>query len=240
MFQSRTREIIIPQSEHARFAAAIALVWGNQDIRSPQLPRESFALGVAIHDRGYGAFDSMALGAVDRQVWLATQRRGILDRAQDPVADTVALMHLRRLVAGLATPPTEPSLPTDQVRAAAALVDTASAAIDENLSRTEFDRDSFERADTVTRACDMISLRFCFEEATSFPQRVWSGADERDIMVTVSGDATVTLDPWPLSIDVLSGYVLAYRSAGYPDHREAVLVPYVVKAKENEGTAWSP
>ena len=146
MFASRKRPVVFPQAEHARLAGTIAAWWGNGDIVSPPLPRDAFALGVTTHDRGYGPVDVLGIGQVDEATWIATQRRGITRRARDPVADTVALLHLRRLVSGQDRDP-----PRDLV----ALIDTG---ISENLERTTEDLTAFRQADTVTAICDMISF----------------------------------------------------------------------------------
>ena len=53
MFRSRRRPVVFSQADHARFSAAIAAVWGNEQFEPPPLDLVSFVRGVALHDRGY-------------------------------------------------------------------------------------------------------------------------------------------------------------------------------------------
>ena len=97
VFRSRRREVVFPQLEHARFAAAIAGAWS--DAFAPiRLPRERFVLGVAEHDRGYGEHDADEIGDLPAGRWLAIQERGFAATHDDAVVDLVVGLHVRRLV----------------------------------------------------------------------------------------------------------------------------------------------
>ena len=89
-------------------------------------------------------------------------------------------------------------------------------------------RTAFERADTVTALCDMVSFRICLEEPTSFTQIVWTETGHVEIAVTIDDKSHVTLAPWPLSVPELSTVVVAYEAGGYPGQREPVLKRVVV------------
>ncbi|MCA9912770.1 MAG: DUF3891 family protein [Anaerolineae bacterium] len=110
MFKSKLRPIIIPQTEHARLSGILAHLWGNDRIAPPPVERAAFTMGVTYHDRGYGSLDTMPIGEVDEQVWLATQRRGIETPLTNIIADTVALVHIRRLLTYTDHPGAKPLL----------------------------------------------------------------------------------------------------------------------------------
>jgi hypothetical protein len=75
---------VYPQAEHQRLAGVIAAAWGNDQVKRPPLPFESWVRGVAVHDRAYGELDEDLIGAVEPQ-------------ADDPVVDLVVAMHVQRL-----------------------------------------------------------------------------------------------------------------------------------------------
>jgi len=227
MFRSRRRSVVFPQDEHARFAGTIATFWGNHDVPGPPLPRDAFALGVATHDRGYGSVDAMGIGEVDEGTWLATQRRGVHRRSRDPVVDTVVLLHLRRLLS---------RRDSEAVRELASLIEIR---IDENLEGRPEDLAAFRRADSITAICDLISFHFCFEERKSFVHRIESENGEITIAVEASGDGRVGLEPWPLSVPALYGFILGYAAEGYPERLDPVLVPYAVESSRSHASAAS-
>jgi len=61
MFKSKLRPIVIPQSEHAKLAGTLALLWGNTSFDLPETDWLSFIAGVGLHDRGYGYLDTSAI-----------------------------------------------------------------------------------------------------------------------------------------------------------------------------------
>src|ERR687886_932448 len=99
MFRSRRRPVVYSQAEHARIAAAIAAVWGNDAFPRPPVPFDAFVRGVALHDRGYGELDADGIGEVASERWLELQRRSFTPRGEDPVVDLVVALHVHRLVA---------------------------------------------------------------------------------------------------------------------------------------------
>lgn len=217
MFRSKRRSIVVPQWEHARLAGALAYAWGNDRVPRPPLELDRFVLGIVTHDRGYGPYDTLGIGEVDRSLWYATQLHGIEERHPDPVVDTVALMHVRRLLSGR------------EEEEAHELMRAADAAIEENLGRTAVPFDDFARADTITELSDWISFRFCFEEAVTFTGDVRGPADDVSLSCEIDGKGRITLDPWPLDVDDLRGFIVAFESDGYPDRLAPVIVPYVVE-----------
>lgn len=216
MFKSKTRPIIIPQSEHARLSGLLAHLWGNHDIAPPPLERAAFTMGVTHHDRGYGLFDTMAIGEVDESLWLATQRRGIEARLSDPIADAVALLHIRRL------------LSHSEHGDAQAIIARAEQRITETIERTSYTREMFEQADTITDVCDSIALDFSREAPAQWEKAVFSGGDRLPIQVHIDA-GQITLHPWPLSVPEMRGFILGYEVAGYPDHPQPIMVEFMVK-----------
>jgi hypothetical protein len=221
MFVSKKRPLIIPQSEHARLSGIVAQYWGNDYIAPPPVDPDAFLLGVIMHDRGYHTLDTMPILEVGAEAWFATQRRGILQTYNDPVADTVVLMHIRRLL-------TETEREPDT---AAALITLADALINNNLTRTDdYTRADFEQANIITHLCDSLSFLFCFEEAASFTLDVPTTDGASVLMhVNVLADGDITLAPWPLSVPELRGFILGYAPDVYPDHPRPIPVPFVVR-----------
>jgi hypothetical protein len=214
MFRSKIRPIIIPQLEHARMAGQIAYHWGNDTIVPPPIDKHRFVLGVTDHDRGYDPFDTMGIGEVDATVWLATQKRGLLRELADPIADAVVLLHIRRLLnyadAGVAKD----------------VITLAEQRIANTISRTNYKRQVFHRADTISDFCDITSFIFCFEEPKEITKSVYSNGELIDIQVNLLDGGNITLDPYPLSVPELRGFVLGYEAIGYPDHPQPVMVEY--------------
>jgi hypothetical protein len=202
VFRSRRRPVIFTQADHARFSAAIALAWGNEQFPRPPLPFDAFIRGVALHDRGYGELDRDPLLETPRPRWLEIQRNGFRPRGVEPIVDLVVGLHVRRLVGN------DPV--GDEMEAALpALADAAGVSL--AGGRT---------ADAITALCDGVAFDFCFEE----PESGSVGAIE----FRVDGLGGVTFDPWPLSVPRLVGLVTAYEADGYPGRLEPVIVPFSI------------
>jgi hypothetical protein len=219
VFRSKLRELIFSQAEHARLAGIIAGYWGNETLGEPPLPRESFVRGVMIHDRGYGELDDLGIGEVETDTWLDIQRRGIQLRSADATADAVALMRLRRLLL---------RAEGDQAKE---LQELAESRIAERVKESGHPMEAFERADSITATCDMISFRLCFEEPMDFSQIIRTPDGAWELQIHVTTGQRVILDPWPLSAPEIRGGITAYQAAGYPRELEPVLVPYSIGAR---------
>ena len=140
MFRSRRRDIVFPQSEHARLAAALAAVFSA--------PADVTA-GIAVHDRGYPAMDTDEIGAMDDERWSQLMRAGFAAATASPVADHVARMHIHRLVSGS-------GLPT--------LAAELARALPPSLERSGLTAAEAAAIDRVTHACDTAAFDFCFEQ----------------------------------------------------------------------------
>lgn len=201
MFRSRRRPIVISQADHARFAATIALAWGNAAFPRPEVPWDRFVEGVAVHDRGYGELDSDPIGGgMAPGRWLEIQQGSFRPRGRDPIVDLIAAMHVRRLVG-------DDPAGDEMERAFPALRDGAGVTVETAVA-----------ADRITNVCDMVSFDFCFEvpvEDEAAGIRYW-----------ILGDGRVTLDPWPLAVPRLVGLVTAYAADSYPSRLEPVVAPF--------------
>ena len=205
MFRSKRRPLIFTQADHARFAAMIALNWRAR----PPLPFDSFVLGVADHDRGYGERDDAEIGVVGNARWVEIQRAGFHPRGEDPVVDLVAALHIRRLL----------SPPEDELEAAALLeLDELLPAL---LLAAGVTRERAEAADAVTNVCDRIAFAFPFEEPAS--------GEVRGITYRMDGHGIVEVDPWPLEVPVLRGLVPAFEADGYPGRLVPTVVPFELR-----------
>ena len=96
MFKSKCRPIGIPQFEHARLAATLALHWGNKSFDRPELDFEDFVAGVALHDWQYGPIDHIPFSEISEDEWLDLMASGIDLEFSDPVVEVIAKLHMRR------------------------------------------------------------------------------------------------------------------------------------------------
>ncbi|HWF28272.1 MAG TPA: hypothetical protein VG327_07820 [Mycobacterium sp.] len=189
----------MPQADHARFAAALALHWADR----PPLPFDSFVRGVADHDRGYGEHDDDSIdGPMSEEHWLDIQRRSFTPRGEDTVVDLVAALHVRRLIGD---------------RPAG---DDAAAIVEELCAMSGVTREDAQAADLVTNVCDVISFELCFEQPSEREVRGYS--------LVLDGVGAVTVDPLPFDTPELRGLVTAYELDGYPGRLVPVVVPYRV------------
>jgi hypothetical protein len=210
VFRSRRREVVFPQAEHARLAAALASAWS--DAFAPvRLPLERFVRGVALHDRGYGEHDADEIGQVSRARWLAIQERGFAATGEDPLVDLVVALHVRRLVS---------SGEDDASRRVLAAMDDALPALVRDAGVSPEDAAA---ADRITDLCDRISFDVCLEAPDAGEVDVLhaDGSPAR-VSYTVDGHGGVELDPWPLAPPALGGTLLGYAAPAYPDDLEPV------------------
>ena len=212
MFRSATRPVVYPQAEHARFAAEIALHWGNDEVARPPLPFESFVRGVALHDRGYGQLDADPIGEVTTERWLEIQEAGAAPAGEDPVVDLVVALHIRRLMANWRTAAES---------AAAKRLDEALPALHRAAAADPADA---AEADRVTNLCDRISFDFCIEE-----EATGTVAAPDPVAYAIDGEGEVTLAPWPLRVPRLDGLMVAFHADGYPQRLEPVVVAYTIR-----------
>ncbi len=202
MFPSRRRPIVFTQADHARFSAAIALAWGNDEFPRPPLPFDAFVRGVALHDRGYGEIDNDPLLQTPRERWLEIQRNSFRPRGVEPIVDLLVALHVRRLLG---------DDPAGDEMAAQLPALHAAAGVSEADGRA---------ADAITNLCDSVAFDFCFEEPKS--------GTASGIHFRVDGLGPVELDPWSLGVPRLVGLVTAYEADGYPERLEPVIVPFEI------------
>jgi hypothetical protein len=223
VFRSRRRELVFPQAEHARLAAAIAQAWGNEQWQRPPVPFGAFMQAVALHDRGYGQLDADGIGEVSAERWLEIQRVSFAPRGSDPVVDLLVALHVRRLVASrwsaagpIALGELDAQLPA--LRRAAGIATS----------------DAVE-ADRVMDLCDAIAFDFCVEQPARGRVDVVPTRAARAVVIEfeVDGDGLIVLDPWPLGVARLDGFVLGFEVAGYPERPSPVVVPFRVLPRED-------
>ena len=217
MFRSRRREVVFPQREHARFAAAIADAWSNA-FAAIRLPRERFVLGVAEHDRGYAEHDADEIGNLPPGRWLKIQERGFAPTGEDAVVDLVVALHVRRLVS---------SGRDEQTRRVLAAMDTELPAL---VHAAGVSADDAAAADRITDLCDRISFDFCLEEPAAGSVAVLrADGASTEVRYTIDGHGAVTLEPWPLARARLTGMVEGFAGERYPDALLPVPTPFVVE-----------
>jgi hypothetical protein len=139
VFRSRRRDVVFPQSEHARLAGALAALFRVDD---------DVVAGILWHDRGYPPMDTDGIREVPPERWHELMRAGFAPETENPVMDHVVRMHIHRLCRGAA-----PDL--------AAELEPGLAA---SLRRSGLSAEAAAAADRVTEVCDAAAFDFCFEE----------------------------------------------------------------------------
>lgn len=221
MFKSKSRPIVIPQSEHLRLVGALAMLWGNDDFDIPPVERNSMITGMSLHDRGYGLLDNSAIGEMSEEEWHGIARRSFSMFNSDVIADTIVKYHIRRLT-GYSN--------THERRTMAA---EFSQAIDDQIKSHSLSKEVFDRLDRVTELTDNISFAFCFDspdssEVSIFPQN----GEDTEIPIRYSvQNGTIHVSPWPFSVDTYDGYIFAYRMDGYPERLDPFILPYRLERK---------
>jgi len=216
MFKSKRRPIVTPQSEHLKLVGTLAMLWGNDDFDLPPIRRESMVLGMGTHDRGYGYLDNHPIGGMDASEWFPIARQTFSMPCSDVVADTIVKYHFRRLASH------------DDSQGRKTLTEEFSKGIDKHLKEHGLSKQLFERIDRITNLCDSLSFSFCFDVPASGEISIFSRNDE-DSEVAVKyhvADGIIRVDPWPFSVDYYQGYLLAYKSDGYPERLDPVILTY--------------
>jgi len=135
------------------------------------------------------------------------------------VADTIVKYHFRRLASYDNSPERK------------ALTDEFSKGIDEHLKKHDLSELLFARIDRITNLCDSLSFGLCFDVPASGEISIFPRNDE-ETEVTVKyhvEDGIIRVDPWPFSVDSYQGYLLAYKSDGYPETLDPVVLNYELK-----------
>ena len=216
MFKSKSRPIVIPQSEHLRLAGALAMLWGNGDFDIPPVERNSMIAGMALHDRGYGLLDNSAIGEMSEEEWQGIARRSFSKNSSDVVADTIIRYHIRRLAS------------YSNTDARRAMVAEFSQAIDEQIKSHGLPKEVFDRMDRITELTDNVSFAFCFDVPDSgvvsiFPRN----REDSEISVHYRVEnGIMNVSPWPFSVDFYNGYIFAYPLDGYPERLDPFILPY--------------
>ena len=223
MFKSKSRPIVIPQSEHLRLVGAMAMLWGNENFGVPPVERNSMVAGMGLHDRGYGQFDNSAIGEMNEEEWQGIARQSFSIPSSDLIADTIIKYHIRRLA----------SYSNTEERKA--LVAELSQEIDEQLRSHTLSKRVFDRMDRITELIDNISFTFCFDtpgsgEVSIFPQ---NGEDTEISVKYRVENGTIHVEPWPFSVSHYDGYIFAYPLDGYPERLDPLVLPYRLEMKEH-------
>ncbi len=222
VFKSKRRPIAIPQSEHLKLVGALAFLWGNAEFDFPQIKRLSLVAGVGLHDRGYGFLDKAAVLEMPEAQWLEITRCGFDMTSSDPAADLITRYHLARLTRG------NPSAAAQELR------QVFERKIEQQLHEQGFAAALFERIDRITDLCDKISFSFCLEESAQGQVSIFArNTDESQIPVRYSFDQTgISVDPWPFSVESITGYIVGYRLPEYPTRLDPVILPYSLSRKK--------
>lgn len=216
MFKSKRRAIVTPQSEHLRLVGTLAMLWGNDDFDSPPFNRSSLIMGMGLHDRGYGYLDNFAIGGMNEEEWSEIARRSFYMQYSDVVADTIAKYHVRRLASH------------DESLERKAMTANFSQGIDKQLKQHGLSREVFDRTDRITKLCDKISFDFCMDVPESDRVSIYprNSGDEEVLVQYHVENGVIRVIPWPFSVTSYEGYLIAYRSDGYPDKLDPIILPY--------------
>lgn len=217
MFRSKTRQLIVPQSEHARLAASLAVWWGNKDFDRPPVASDTFLKSVLLHDRAFGYFDTHPIGEMSDEVWIRLQRRGLQGDDGDRVADILIQQHIKRLAGHI------------KGQIGKHFRDEIEHLIVKEVTELGLDREDLERADRVMALCDAMAFDFSFElpvHSSAFVYPYNNAHGEVEVQYQIHPEGEIQVSPWPFALNSYSGYVLGYRSAEYPQKLLPVFLPY--------------
>ncbi len=216
MFKSNRRAIITPQSEHLRLVGTLALLWGNEDFDSPPINRISMITGMGLHDRGYGLLDNFAIGGMTEEEWNGVARRSFYMQYSDVVADTIAKYHVRRLASH------------GESAERRAMTTEFSQVIDEQLNQHNLSMTLFDRMDRITDLCDKISFDFCLDVPEAGGVAIYPrNRDDQEVLIEYHVESgVIRATPWPFSVPRYESYLIAYRSDGYPQMLDPLILPY--------------
>lgn len=219
MFKSKRRPIVTPQSEHLKLVGTMAMLWGNDKFDSPPIERESMIAGMGTHDRGYGYLDNHPIGGMDESEWFPIARRTFNMPCTDVVADSIVKYHFRRLAGH------------DDSPGRKALTKEFSKAIDEHLEKHNLSKELFDRIDRITDLCDSLSFSLCFDMPASGEISIYprNGQDTEIAVKYHVEDGVISAEPWPFSVNSYQGYLLAYKSDGYPEMLDPVILSYELR-----------
>jgi hypothetical protein len=224
VFKSKTRDIVISQADHAKFSGELASNWGNEDFDKPALDFNAFVEGVRYHDIGYGENDNSPLSELNLEQWADLTLKGTEIRFDNPVTDIVAKLHLKRL------------LGDDNVKKRREILKNIEQSIAKSLLRTKNSLEEFLWADKITNFCDWVSFNFCFENdfkdrVEVYPRR--NSSLKKDITFHTNPAGEIIVNPWPFSVESISGTIIAYYKNGYPEALKPVSKEYYIKKKKN-------
>ena len=103
-----------------------------------------------------------------------------------------------------------------------------SQAIEEQLKQHHLSKTLFDRIDRITDFCDKVSFDFCMDVPASGEVSIYprNGEDEEVFVQYHVEDGVIHATPWPFSVASYAGYLIAYRSDGYPERLDPFLLPY--------------
>lgn len=218
MFKHKSLGLVIPQYEHLRLAGTISLLWGNNEFDKPPF-HESFINGVALHDFGFGEMDSYSLGDMSADDRFTSLEKLVSQNLDDPISDLVAQFHVLRLIGD-----TESNV---------VLRKSCLAKIEDALNKVDITREDFMWADKITDFCDSVSFDFCFGENGSDSIDVYRKLEDThttELEYTID-ENRITINPWPLSVNSYSGYIVGYQSDGYPTDLKPSVIKYVLQSQ---------
>lgn len=216
MFIQPSTGFIIPQTEHLKLAGEIASHWGNESFHKPTIDHEAFVHGVTYHDRAFGTMDALSITGMTPEARHTILTQLVAQDLGNPVSNIVALMHVLRLI-GVDPKRTE-------------LKNQCLNRIDREIEKTPYLHHDFAWADPITELCDNISFDLCLEEPTPAVGHVYQLRNDKEqtpITYTIRA-AIITLDPWPLDVALVEGWLIGYEQVGYPKsppHK----IPYHIK-----------
>lgn len=217
MFKSKTRDVIVPQSEHAQLAGTLALLWGNDKFDRPDFNFDSFVMGVALHDFGHAYFDMHEIGAMDDDQSYKVDSSLVSVKLPNRIANAVAHFHILRLLR--------------KYSQGSDLIDKCEKHILNDIELSGISREKYIWSDRITEFCDFLSFDFCFDKPSERICEVspkWDDNHTISVQFKYDGNEIVRISPWPLKVKSYQGYILGYVSKGYPNILEPIIRKYML------------
>lgn len=226
MFVNPSKNLVVPQRNHAHLAANIATYWGNTRFDLPVIPFQSILKGIAFHQNGYYLFDTNQVTQMSDDVLLQVLKDDFYLDCNDNDAELVCMFHQHRLISNVVNN-------TKEARYGK-LKEEFEKVINKKLAQSQYTQKDFLWANRITHLCDKISFNFSMGKTIPENVEIYEKIDSSKTIVSthqLQGD-TIYLDPWPFSIDRITSTVIAYKQKGYPSELTSELMTLTIMRQQ--------
>lgn len=222
MFTYKSKNLVIPQREHARLAGNIAVYWGNKHFDLPRIPLSTVVKGITFHQNGYDTFDINPVGEMSEDILYRVFENDFNVDMKDQNAELVNMFHQFRLVNG--------KVKREGSEKFKKLKEEFNQVIQTRLKTSKFREKDFLWTNRITHLCDKVSFNFCMENKVEEIVPLYIKTNSQVMQNSkhrLVSENTVQLDSWPFSIREIKSVVIGYEKLNYPNH----LIPHLLQVK---------